>query len=412
MTASITFFPVGNGDMSLLEFDNGQKLLIDINVRANADDANEDEPDVMGMLRERLDRDDLGRLFVDGFLLSHPDKDHISGLEKHFHLGSPSTWSADDDKILINEMWSSPLIFRRADEADVCEGDPQAWWSEARRRVARFKDNGLATEAGERILILGEDVEGKSVGLESIMVTVGSEFSILDRVESASFSAALLGPLTAEDEDDAELLSKNDSSVVVRFSIRGGEDDKGCRFLTGGDAGVVVWERLEAEYGDTTLLDYDLLQTPHHCSWRSLSHDSYSEKGEDAEVSEDAKSALSHRSDDATIVASSRTISPDDADPPSDRAKREYVDILGDESRFLCVADQWEENDDPLIIVIDEAVWLSDKESNEPEEFKSAGLAASAAAIGISAAEQKARALSAASSMKTGGTFSKPYASD
>ncbi|WP_162935772.1 cyclic GMP-AMP synthase DncV-like nucleotidyltransferase [Tsuneonella amylolytica] len=45
-------------------------------------------------------------------------------------------------------------------------------------------------------------------------------------------------------------------------------------------------------------------------------------------------------------------------------------------------------------------------------EFKSAALAASGAAFGISAGEQKAHALSAASSMKNEGIASKPYASD
>lgn len=45
-------------------------------------------------------------------------------------------------------------------------------------------------------------------------------------------------------------------------------------------------------------------------------------------------------------------------------------------------------------------------------EFKSKALAASAAAIGISAAEQEARALSAASSMKSEGISSKPYANE
>ena len=38
MTASITFFPVGNGDMTLITFDNDQKLLVDLHVAQAADD--------------------------------------------------------------------------------------------------------------------------------------------------------------------------------------------------------------------------------------------------------------------------------------------------------------------------------------------------------------------------------------
>ena len=99
MTASITFFPVGNGDMTLITFDNGQKLLADLHVRKAADDDDDHTPDVMADLRGRLTRDEEGRLFVDGFLLSHPDKDHICGLETHFHLGPPDEWDEDDAQL-------------------------------------------------------------------------------------------------------------------------------------------------------------------------------------------------------------------------------------------------------------------------------------------------------------------------
>ena len=69
--------------------------------------------------------------------------------------------------------------------------------------------------------------------------------------------------------------------------------------------------------------------SPHHCSWRSLSHDSWSEKGEAAEVCEDARSALAQARPGATVVASSKPVRDDDCDPPCVRAKREYLSIVG-----------------------------------------------------------------------------------
>jgi glyoxylase-like metal-dependent hydrolase (beta-lactamase superfamily II) len=141
MTALITFFPVSNGDMVLLSFDNDQQILIDINIRGAADDENDDTPDVAEDLRSRLKRDGKGRLFVDAFLLSHPHADHITGLQNHFHLGPPDAWKKDDDKILIREMWSSPVVFRRAgaNGESLCD-DAKAWQKEARRRVALFRE--------------------------------------------------------------------------------------------------------------------------------------------------------------------------------------------------------------------------------------------------------------------------------
>lgn len=101
MTAEIAFFPVSNGDMTLFTLDNGQTILIDVNIRAAADDAEDDTPDVATDLRDKLQRDDNDRLYVDTFLITHPDKDHVTGLDTHFHLGTPADWNKDDDKIFI-----------------------------------------------------------------------------------------------------------------------------------------------------------------------------------------------------------------------------------------------------------------------------------------------------------------------
>ena len=345
MTASITFFPVGNGDMTLVTFDNDQKLLIDLHVRKAADDDDDDTPDVMADLRSRLTRDDKGRMFVDGFLLSHPDKDHICGLEGHFHLGPPDEWNEDDDKILIREMWSSPIVFRRATKNHVLCADAKAWAKEARRRVKRFRDSGQAIVDGDRIQIMGEDQDGKTDDILMIVVKTDELVTSLNSIKSGTFEGRLLAPMPHdEDEELEELLGKNQSSIIIRFSIRGGGILDKCWFLSGGDAEVAIWERLWSKHGDSNAdwLAYDVLQAPHHCSWHSLSYDSYSTYGEEAEVCADARSALAQIRKGAIIVASSETIEPEDSDPPSDRAKREYISIVDDdEDRFLCVANVW-----------------------------------------------------------------------
>ena len=352
MTASITFFPVDNGDMTLVTFDNDQTLLIDLHVRKAADDEDDDVPDVIKQLREMLSRDADGRLFVDGFLLSHPDKDHIGGLERHFHLGPPEDWKKADDKILIREMLSSPIVFRRASTRHVLCDDAKAWAKEARRRVKLFREKKMIGAEGDRIQILGEDVDGKTDDILNIVVKTEVLLSSLNGVSDGAFNARLLAPLEqGDDEELDELLAKNRSSVILRFSIRGaGYADK-CRFLTGGDAEVAIWERLWKKHGtyNADWLTYDILQTPHHCSWHSLSYDSYSTYGEDAEVCEDARSALAQTRKGAVIVASCEHIDPEDADPPSDRAKREYITIVDDKAeRFVCVADIWEDEAQPL----------------------------------------------------------------
>lgn len=325
---SVTYFPVDNGDMTLVELDSGRKILIDINIREAADDPEDETPDVARMLRERLDKDPkTGNYYVDAFLLSHPDEDHCRGLERHFHLGPPDE-HAGDDKILIREMWSSPIVYRRASRRHTLCADAKAWNREAKRRVQHFRDD-KPVDSGNRILVLGEDENGKTDDLGPILVTTDQEFRSIDGLWDSSFSARLLAPMpTSDDEDEEELLSKNNSSVVLRFKLSAEGNADACRYLTGGDAEVAIWERLWARHENRPQwLDYDLLLTPHHCSWHSLSYDSWSDLGEDAEVSPDARRALSQARGGAYLVSSSKEILDDDNDPPCIRAKREYEAI-------------------------------------------------------------------------------------
>lgn len=342
MPVRLTFFPVGNGDMTLIQLESGRTILIDMNIRSAADDPDDDTPDVATKLRDRLKRDNAGRLYVDALLLSHPDQDHCGGLRNHFHLGPPEDWSEDDDKILIREMWSSPMVFRRASKKHKLCDDAKAFNTEARRRVALFRDKGDVVASGDRILILGEDENGKTDDLDDILVRVDEVFDRIDWVKDNSMAVRLLAPMPKdEDEDVEEERSKNKSSTILQFSLSGDGQADMCRFLTGGDAEVLIWEKLWERHAETPdNLSYDILQTPHHCSWRSLSYDSWSDLGEDAEVCDAARDALSQGRNGALIVASSNPIKDDDNDPPCIRAKREYEDIAKDfDGEFKCVGE-------------------------------------------------------------------------
>ncbi len=352
MTAKITFFPVSNGDMTLLKLDNDQVILTDINIRNLADDTNSSVPDVAEMLRERLEKRGRqnGYLYVDAFCLSHPDKDHITGLKEHFHLGPPEEWSEKDDKIIIKEMWSSPVIFRQASKNNTLCEDARAWNKEAKRRVKLYRDTRTAS-SGNNILILGEDEEGKTDDIQEIVVKINEEISKSNQIGGNLFNARLLGPLTADVDEEKEDLIKNRSSIILRYSIHADDKKENCLFLTGGDSEVEIWKRLwnQHKFFNRNWLEYDLLQAPHHCSWRSLSFDSLSEKGDRAVVDQDAISALSQCCDGAVIVSSSKVIKNDDENPPSYRAKKEYVKIVGNnENRFYCTDEEWDSKGQPI----------------------------------------------------------------
>ena len=285
MVAKLRFFPVGNGDMTLVITEHGFKILVDCHIRQAADDIDDSTPDVAKELRDQLTRDSTGRLFVHAFLLSHPDKDHCCGMKRHFHLGAPADWSKSADKIFINEMWSSPMVFRRASRCHVLCDDALAFNAEARRRVRRFRDTFGVVDSGDRILILGEDENGKTDDLGQILIKVDQQFSRVDGQYDPTMTARLLAPHPKGDEGEEAARSKNHSSVAINFSLAGDGVADACRFLTGGDAEVLIWERMwDRHKMRPDWLRYDILQAPHHCSWHSLSWDSWSEKGEKAKV--------------------------------------------------------------------------------------------------------------------------------
>lgn len=350
MTATIEFFPVGNGDMTLVTLESGKRILIDINIRQNAD--NEAElafPNVASMLKERLDRDIHGRLFVDVFVLSHPDRDHCAGLTTHFHLDSPNDWKTpaenEIEKIIIREIWSSPLTFRRKNKIDgTLTSDAEAWRKEAKRRVKLFKENSVETKYdGNKIMILGQDIHNKTNGLDSIIVKVGERFDRICGIKDPSFSGLLLSPQLVSEEEAEELSGKNNSSIVMQFTIASDNNDEAAKFLTGGDAEVDIWERIwKRNKNHPNNLAYNILQTPHHCSLGTLSHDRYNDdqdsgikgKEESCEISTEAYNALSQSLDGSFIIAS--------ADKPEnktgrDLAMRKYLDIAKNcNGKFLC----------------------------------------------------------------------------
>lgn len=340
MTAKIEHFRVGCGDQTLITLESGKTLLIDCHIRAAADAANDDTPDVARQLKDRLKIDTEGRPYVDVMMLSHPDKDHIGGFAKHFHTGPVSAYVKGSNKIIVREMWSSPLVFRRASKNHTLCDDAKAWATEARRRVKKYRDAGWADQ-GDKILIMGEDINGKTDGLSAIQVRGGETWSTIGGTWENNFEGLLLAPNKPRDEDLEETLSKNNSSIIVRLKIGVSYTSDACRVLLGGDAEVAIWERLWDRHKDQKdKLSYDLLLAPHHCSWHSLSWDSWSQRGENAKVSPEAREALSQARDGAKVIASSKTISNDDSDPPCIRAKREYDAITkAVKGQFLCLAD-------------------------------------------------------------------------
>ncbi len=120
------------------------------------------------------------------------------------------------------------------------------------------------------INILHYDEDGKTDDLPDILVGVDQEFSHINRHHDTSIQAQVAASLPADGVDDEELLLKNNSSTILRYSLTvGGMLDK-CRFLTRGDTEVTIWENLWVWHAwQPDRLSHDILLCRHHCSWHS-----------------------------------------------------------------------------------------------------------------------------------------------
>ena len=71
-------------------------------------------------------------------------------IAKHFHLGKPE--DCPSDKILIRELWSSPMVFRRASKNWTLSDDAKDFRAEAKRRVQYFRDNRVSNDISQNAL--------------------------------------------------------------------------------------------------------------------------------------------------------------------------------------------------------------------------------------------------------------------
>lgn len=99
MANYMTFFPVDNGDMTLITTKSNQYIMIDCNIR-NAE--NNNIYNCNKYLQSNLPNDS-GQVYLDAFFLTHSDKDHCRGIREYFNLCTPK--KLDNEKIRIDELY-------------------------------------------------------------------------------------------------------------------------------------------------------------------------------------------------------------------------------------------------------------------------------------------------------------------
>jgi len=318
----ITFFPVDNGDSTLIEADD-YCVLTDLNIRQKSED--DDDDDFYDLA------DDLRQTFVERvgfrlnlFVLTHPDQDHCRGFDSFFYCGDPNDYDGKDDLVLIEELWVSPYM----QGSNYATDESKPVFDEVTRRM-NLAGDASANENGNRIKVLSVDGDELAGDLNSYL------------------SWELLSPTDDEcDINDDE--SSNPTSLTIRWTIE--RTAKLTKLLLAGDATVENWERIRDSYDDEQL-KYNILLAPHHCSRHSLGVG----EEDDFEFSDDAVSALSQVEAGGFIVLSAKEFEKDNT-PPNPDARDKYLEILSqDKKRMLHTAEHKDKdgNVSPIIFELD-----------------------------------------------------------
>lgn len=330
--SKITFLPVDNGNMILIKLNDKNKttILYDMYIREKATDEKDKAFDILKYLKLHLEKDDKNRPFVDVFILSHHDDDHIRGFQNYFHAGDIADYKDGSDLIYIKEIWGSSRFFKRASKYNTLEDGALAFNKEMRRRYDLHKDNKAIQSEGNRIIILGESEDDKTDDVEDIVYPIGETIYYLNNKDmSDKIEIKLLGPLEQQESEDEKLYKRaNRGSVILQLNIK--ERSYTNQILLTGDAGADVLEFMHDIY-PLSSFKYDILQAPHHCSKYSLFNKISEDK---CELSTKAHKLLSQVKVGATIVASCREFG---KTPPHEEAKKEYEEIVG-KSNFLYTA--------------------------------------------------------------------------
>lgn len=328
MKATITFYPVGNGDTSQIVLENKRRILMDYRHQSAGEDPSVPAIDLKARLQQELK--DAGRDYFDVVAFTHADEDHIRGSTEFFELQHAQKYQGGD-RIKMRQLWVPAAMLLEKAGNDQQKEEFVLLRQEARHRLLE----------GKGILVFS-----KPPALMEWLKQKLKEWGEPETARDHLFvDAGKLVPGFSRGQDGVEFfchspfikhcaqgdIIRNDASLIfnVRFETTGGCYD----YLAVGDA---TWEVLE-EIVQTTLahgngdrLAWDLFNVPHHCSYLALSD----EKGvRETEPKPLVKELLLKGKRGAYEVSSSHPI-PDDKEgneriqPPHIQARKAYVNYL------------------------------------------------------------------------------------
>lgn len=331
----IKYYPVGNGDSSLMIIskDNDDITIItDCKIREVKDEVF----DVRKDLNNSLPKKD-NKTYTDLFILSHHDEDHCLGFKNNFYSGDISNQSSNCDKIIIDELWVNAHILN--DETIIKDSDADYIKKEVIRRRNLYKNNNFsANNKGNRLMLIGSDINGDFNNVPTYIP--GDIVDSINNKTLPNFNIYIHAPFKEHLEDCLNLNDRNSASIVFQARFFNSiSKELSTRVMFGGDSDHKVWGKIKltCEKNDVEKLNWDIFQTPHHCSWSFFNDTPYKdiERGIDnSKPKQTSIDILNYKLSGAKIIATSKKIENNDDNPPHYKAKDEYVKIVADNNFY------------------------------------------------------------------------------
>jgi len=319
MAAKLTFYPVGNGDTTLVDFASGKKMLCDyanyydpanqFEARANL------EAELRGNLRA------VGRDYFDVVAFTHLDDDHIHRFSEFFRLEFATKYQTAG-RIKINMLW----VPAAAITEEGCTDEARILRDEARYRLKQ----GRGIRVFSRPERLREWLAANGIRLEDRQHLITDAGKIAPDFSIAADGAEIFihSPF-AWRLNEAELEDRNNDSLCFQITFSEfGQLTRALFFADCNHEALSEIAYISAKHNNSVRLDWNIMHTPHHSSYLSIGP----EKGADETVPvENVKWLYEQRGSEGGILLSSCEPIPlkgskedDDVQPPHRQAHNYY----------------------------------------------------------------------------------------
>lgn len=261
---SLTFFPLGCADTTLIALKDGRRMLVDYAAKRSAD-LSDKRCDLPTLLKTDLKAANRTGYVVVAF--THLDEDHCCGASEFFHLEHATKYQGSG-RHTIQTMWVPAAALT---EEGLTDPDARVLRAEARHRLR----HGNGIKVFSRPERLRDWFEAEKLDMDDFRrcfvdagQLVGGFNIVIDGVEFFAHSPH------ATRSDERGIEDRNSDSLVFQARFREGAYDTDVLFASDVDhATLAEIVDITRYHGNDGRLHWNIYHLPHHCSYTAIGPD-------------------------------------------------------------------------------------------------------------------------------------------